>query len=479
MYFHLLNNTKTTLPENDIIEFALLAEYLEQKRQKYNDSLPEIIIACVGTPTFYASPTLAKGAVEYWQNILNKILEASKCYQDKCMELTDELADKIICSQASIDYADDPCGDIHAKSIVANYLTKHYENYINISAEDIIFTVGATAALNSIFEVINSYLPGCKIITPFPYYWIYKGKNNQNNLHPIYVMNEPGYKLNSQALKDSLLKAEHDCSNDKKKIGAFLFCDPNNPLGTVLGQNGWEEIAEVLRETIEKIPNIWIILDESYAGMQFNGKYVSLLTVAPDLKDRIVIINSGTKTLSVAGERVAFITIFNKKLNNDVKRSIISSYIHAPRSLQAAYAHGLANNYQEYTKLMSDFYKAKVEYVSKRLKEIGIAMPDSNYFPEGTFYIIADCREFLGIKLEEEILKALDYKISFIIKTSMDIVLYLLFYEGIAVAPLSCFGVSDGYIRITCADQISKLVDLTNRLENRLKKVRISKKQDL
>ena len=79
MYFHLLNNTKTELPENDIIEFALLAEYLEQERQKYNDNLPEIIIACVGTPTFYASPTLAKGAMEYWQNILNKTLEASKC----------------------------------------------------------------------------------------------------------------------------------------------------------------------------------------------------------------------------------------------------------------------------------------------------------------------------------------------------------------------------------------------------------------
>ena len=476
MYFHLLNNTKTELPENDIIEFALLAEYLEQERQKYNDNLPEIIIACVGTPTFYASPTLAKGAMEYWQNILNKTLEASKCYHDKYITLTNELVDKIVCSHTAIDYANDPCGDIHPKSIVANYLIKHYESNINISEENIIFTVGATAGLNSIFEIINEYSPDCKIITPFPYYWIYKGKNNQNNLHPIYVMNESGYKLNAQALKQSLLKAEHDCLNDGKKIGAFLFCDPNNPLGTVLGKSGWKEIAKVLRETLGKIPNIWIILDESYAGMQFNGKYVSLLTVAPDLKDRIIIINSGTKTLSAAGERVAFMTIFNKKLNNDVKRSIISSYIHAPRSLQAAYAHALANNYQKYTKLMSDFYKTKVEYVSKRLREIGISMPDSKYLPEGTFYIIADCREFLGIKLQEEFLKALDYKISSTIKTSMDIALYLLFYEGIALAPLSCFGVEDGYIRITCSDQTSKLIDLTNRLENRIKKVRTSRK---
>jgi aspartate/methionine/tyrosine aminotransferase len=227
-----------------------------------------------------------------------------------------------------------PQGDIEARRLMASAMSSWYANPINDN--NILFTVGGAGSLKSIFaalKTIHADTPNFRVITPFPYYTLYA--DNGLKLHPIDVMQNTGYRLTAESLRKSLESAHQLAKTDRGEPRAFLLCDPSNPLGTVLGREELEKIAIVLRE----YPKLNIILDEAYAEMVLDGeKHVSLLTVAPDLKDRIIIMRSATKGLSAAGERMAITMAFDDKIMSTILKNSISTYGHAPRSLQIAYA---------------------------------------------------------------------------------------------------------------------------------------------
>jgi len=140
-------------------------------------------------------------------------------------------------------------------------------------------------------------------------------------------MKNPGYRLTAESLSTSIESANKLASIDGGYPHALLLCDPNNPLGTVLGGEELEKIADVLRAN----KDLTIILDEAYAEMVLDGqKHVSLLSVAPDLKNRIILLRSATKGLSAAGERMAITIAFNKEIMKTMLQHSINNYGHAP-----------------------------------------------------------------------------------------------------------------------------------------------------
>lgn len=158
----------------------------------------------------------------------------------------------------------------------------------------------------------------------------------------------------------------------------------------MLGEKELKKIAKVLRA----YPELTIILDEAYAEMVLDGtQHVSLLKVAPDLKKRIILMRSATKGLSAAGERMAVTMAFNNQLMNSILQHSIRTYGHAPRSLQIAYAETMKNFNDEDRIKLNNFYREKVDYVKKRLADMGAAMPDPEYQVTSTFYILGDLSE--------------------------------------------------------------------------------------
>lgn len=286
-------------------------------------------------------------------------------------------------------------------------------------------------------------------------------------------MKSPGYRLTAQALELAIQQAMNLGQEDGGMPKAFLFCDPNNPLGTMIPQDEVEKIAEVLR----KHKDLIIILDEAYAEMPINGNtHHSLLKVAPDLKDRIILLRSATKALSGAGERMAIIATCNPELMNELVKENISICGHAPKSLQVAFSKAMSGLDESELAHFSNHYKPQVELVFEGLKRIGASMPDPNYRPEGTFYTLADLSDLIGTPVPEEAKKALG-NTKTIIETDEDICYSLLFKDGIMIAPLSYFGIDEksGYLRITCSTGDTELKELINRLESRLKEARIFK----
>jgi len=396
----------------------------------------QVLFAGMGKPTFPVNRHIIDASLSYWNELKSKGNEA-------------------------INYGD-PRGDESSRVLMASAMSKWYG--FEIHPEHILFTSGGAGALRVIFETFNGlYHDGYRVITPFPYYPLYADERHQ--LHPVDVMNNPGYRLTAQSLQFSIDEAYQRAIKDTIFPKMILLCNPNNPLGTVISEDELIKIADVLR----RYPELYIVLDEAYGEMCFTGRAPpSLIRIAPDLKHRVVMLRSATKAFSVAGERMAILIAFDESLMSKCLNKNISNIGHAPRSSQRAYAETMSKFTDMDHQQLISFYQPKVRYVEARLKAMGASMPDPDYKSDGTFYQLGDFSDLFGLEMPIEAERALG-KVN-TIKTSEELAYYLLFQDSVMMAPASYFGMpkTNGFMRITCSDTQDKLIELMDRLEARL-----------
>lgn len=417
-----------------------------------------MIFAGLGKPSYLLNEDVVNASVDYWQSLQHVI----KAAQKKITKIKNNRKKEAVVIDAStaIDYLL-PAGDEDAKKIMAKALRRWYGAKSGIAPEDLVFTVGGASAIRMLFRLVHVINIHGRILTPIPYYSLYYNPAHNNHFYFINLMKEPGYRLTAHVLKRDLEKAQARAAVSGHPIGAILFCDPNNPMGYVVGEHEWKKIAQVLKTTSKDIP---IIVDEAYAELSFGGKHVSLLTVAPELKQRMIIMRSATKGFSASGERMAVIVCFNEKWREELINETVISYAHAPKSLQLAYAKAMLAFNRKKGKALASFYEEQVLFMQKGLKDAGFQLPDPEYHTEGTFYVLANLNFLFGKKISSAASKALGRRGA--IMTDEDICYQLLFQERIMVAPFSYFGGDPylGYVRITCCGGIPVLQELLNRL---------------
>jgi len=105
---------------------------------------------------------------------------------------------------------------------------------------------------------------------------------------------EQSYKLTPTQLDAALAR--------KPKV--FLFNNPSNPTGMVYTQ---AEIA-ALAEVLVKHPDTWVITDDIYNSMVFDGiGYHNFVFARPELRERVVLVDSVSKTYGMPGWRVGLL----------------------------------------------------------------------------------------------------------------------------------------------------------------------------
>jgi aspartate aminotransferase len=89
-----------------------------------------------------------------------------------------------------------------------------------------------------------------------------------------------------------------------RKPRVFLFNNPSNPTGMVYTR---EEIA-ALAEVLIRHPDTWIITDDIYNAMVFDGiGYHNFVHARPELRERLVFVDSLSKTYGMPGWRVGLL----------------------------------------------------------------------------------------------------------------------------------------------------------------------------
>ncbi len=412
--------------------------------------------AGMGKPTFPINSQVVNFASNYWQDLADKSQAIAPLLT---AQATPEVHQGIIDAHLAIDYGN-PYGDNLAREKMAQALSRWYECEIN--TQDILFTTGGLGGLYCVFEYLRRKYLHSRILTPLPYYPFY---SLGNHLFPIDVMKEKGYRLTASAVTQSIIAAHKDEKFTQEAIHALVLCYPNNPLGTVLRKDEWQDIAKAL----EALPHALIILDEAYAELDYTQEGISLYSVAPQLRDRIVLMRSGTKGLSAAGERLAVLVCKNTEVMARLLEINSTISLHPPRHLQMAFAQAMdawTPNDKQQLKL---FYQPQVEYAQKRLRAMQVHLPDPDYKIEGSFYVMANLKALLGGPMPEAAKSVFSHPNDKIM-TDEDLVYALLFEDKIMLAPGSYFGLdpTQGYVRITCSLGERGLGEIFDKIERRL-----------
>ena len=154
--------------------------------------------------------------------------------------------------------------------------------------------IGAKHILYNLGEALLD--EGDTLMFPVPYWTTY--------LDIAEILNAKAVELPCPASQNyKLTPAQLDAALAAHKPKVFLFNNPSNPTGMVYTR---DEIA-ALADVLVKHPDTWIITDDIYNRMLFDGlEYANFVMFRPELRDRVVFVDSLSKTYGMPGWRVGF-----------------------------------------------------------------------------------------------------------------------------------------------------------------------------
>ena len=216
-----------------------------------------------------------------------------------------------------------------------------------------------------------------------------------------------------------LTPAQLDAALPGAKV--FLFNNPCNPTGMVYTK---AEIA-ALADVLVKHPDTWVICDDIYNRMVFDGVgYHNFVQARPELRDRVIHVDSLSKTYGMPGWRVGFVA--GPEAVAQAMVTMNSNHItNLPEVVTAAAVAALSGS-QDIPRERCAEFQAKRDQVMAVVNSIpGVICPR----PEGAFYVFPDISVAFG--------KSHNGKT---IANDVDLCNALLDAKGVACVPGSAFG---------------------------------------
>ncbi len=302
------------------------------------------------------------------------------------------------------------------------------ENNLTYEKDQIIVGTGGKQVLYNLF--MASLNEGDEVIIPAPYWVSYPEMVAISGGVSVFVLCdiEVSFKLTPTALAKVI----------SPKTKWLLLNSPSNPTGSSYSQTELEAIAEVLR----KHPHVHILTDDIYEHIVFDDfKFYNLASVAPDLKDRIFIVNGVSKAYSMTGWRIGYGAGAKELI--EAMTVMQSQSTSNPCSISQVAAIEALNGTQSFIRPNSlDFQKKR----NLALAILSTAPDLKCYKPEGAFYLFPECKALFGKQTLE----------GKIIHNSNDLASYLLETANVAVVPGIGFGL-EGYFRISYANDAEEL----------------------
>ena len=226
-----------------------------------------------------------------------------------------------------------------------------------------------------IFNLVETLLDeGDTICFPAPYWTSYLdiAEIVNANIELLPCPATQDYKLTPAQLDAALAK--------KPKV--FLFNNPSNPTGMVYSKDEIVALADV----IAKYPDTWVITDDIYNRMVFDGVgYHNFVHARPELRERVIFIDSLSKTYGMPGWRVGFMA--GPEAVAKAVATLNSNHItNIPEVVTAAAVAALTGP-QDIPAAKNAEFQAKRDQVLAVLAQIpGIVCPR----PQGAFYVFPD-----------------------------------------------------------------------------------------
>ncbi|MDP1722526.1 MAG: pyridoxal phosphate-dependent aminotransferase [Candidatus Gottesmanbacteria bacterium] len=231
-------------------------------------------------------------------------------------------------------------------------------------------TIGGSEAISwALFAVAD---PGDEIIVFEPFYANYNtyAAVNGVQLVPIPTNLSDGFHLPAQSVIEGKIT---------KKTKAILYCNPNNPTGTVYSKSEIETLV-----ALAKKHGLFLLSDEVYREFTYDGaRQVSLLSFMQEIPEHAIVLDSLSKRYSVCGARIGALISLNQDIMAGVLR--IGQGRLSAGLIDQLMAAKLTKVPVSYFQEVHDEYEKRRDVLYEGLRHIpGVTIPK----PEGAFYAI-------------------------------------------------------------------------------------------
>ena len=277
--------------------------------------------------------------------------------------------------------------------------------------DHVVVSMGGTGGLMASLHCLTA--PGDDVLIPDPAWAGYDAMLAEANVRAVRypLLAERGWQPDLEALEAAVTP----------RTTVLLMNSPSNPGGAVFPGETIERMVEICLRR-----DLWLLSDECYDEIVFEGKHVSPATLDDD--GRVVTIGTCSKSYAMTGWRVGWVVappVVAPAVGLAVTAQVNNLPLFAQRAAEAA----LTGPQQRVGEMVAA-YRARRDVATEILRERGLL----EYTPAGAFYLLAnvagEVEPFDGVAFAEALIRE----------------------RGIAVAPGVAFGPATArYARVSLA----------------------------
>ncbi|HEX8981364.1 MAG TPA: pyridoxal phosphate-dependent aminotransferase [Ktedonobacterales bacterium] len=296
---------------------------------------------------------------------------------------------------------------------------------VAFDASDVVVTPGGKPIM--FFTLLALVEKGDEVIYPNPGFPIYESM--------IDFVNGVAVPIQLEESRDFSLDAEKLCSMVNERTRLIILNSPHNPTGGVLSRAELETIAE----TVLRFPDLYVLSDEIYGHMIYEGEHSSIAAL-PGMRERTIVLDGFSKTYAMTGWRLGY-GLFPSELAPAISRLMTNSNSCTSAATQLAGVAALTGPQRDAEEMVAEFNRRR-DLIVRGLNAIpGVTCR----WPRGAFYVFPN---ITGTGL-----------------TSHEVADLLLYEGGVATLAGTSFGrFGEGYIRLSYANSTENLERALERI---------------
>jgi aspartate aminotransferase len=307
------------------------------------------------------------------------------------------------------------------------------DNGLDYTPDEITVSCGAKHTLYNLFMALVN--PGDEVLIPSPYWVSYPEQVRLLGGVPVPVETpeSTGFDLDPAVLRRAVTP----------RTRMIVLDSPGNPTGAVFSAAA---LAEVARLAVER--DLWIVSDECYESLTYEGQHVSIASLSAEVKARTIVVNTCSKAYAMTGWRIGYAAGPKPviKAMTDVQSQVTSN----PTSVsQWAAVEALGGAQDEVATMRAEFDRRRHAIVTALNAVPGVRC----VMPKGAFYAFPNVSGLFGKRARGGVLRG-----------SSDVCAFLLDEARIATVAGVDFG-SDAHIRLSYATGLQTITTGLARMD--------------
>lgn len=305
-----------------------------------------------------------------------------------------------------------------------------YRN-VTVNPDHIIVVPGGKVTMAFAIEMFGE--DGAEIMYPNPGFPIYESMIRYTGATPVAIplIEENGFSFAADTVLSKI--------TDRTRL--IILNTPANPTGGVVPEAELEKLASGLK----KYPDVYVLSDEIYSRMTYDGEGHCSMLKFPELRGRLIVLDGWSKTYAMTGWRMGW-GLWPEQLVPHAQRLCVNFHSCVNAAAQFAGIEALQGD-QSPVDMMMEAFDARRKLIHARLNEApGVRC----VMPKGAFYAFPNISG-TGLSAKEMQDRLLSEK-------------------GVAVIAGTSFGAhGEGYVRFSYANSLENIERAMDRFDDFLK----------